>query len=189
SRQRAINNLMKRHHNQLDFHEYEPGMYVWLRESQLETQKGNKTDWTYSGPYVIHAKRESGSFVLRELNGAIMHRHVHVQRLRLFFFHPDNQTLNSSIPSRPKIRRTKVHLMQQVNTEMSEGPSEMSLTYSDIHSGHFSTVSTRIQDIVKNEAMEALKNGVSSSNSSYFVCSFPLRSSWSEFHSNYPSLC
>ncbi|KAJ3831400.1 hypothetical protein F5878DRAFT_549603, partial [Lentinula raphanica] len=86
SRQRAIDDQLKRHGGRYDFHEYEEGMYVWLRESQLETQKGNKTDWTYSGPYIIHEKTDNGSFVLRELDGTIMRGHANAQRLRLFFF-------------------------------------------------------------------------------------------------------
>ncbi|KAJ3749753.1 hypothetical protein EV360DRAFT_17532, partial [Lentinula raphanica] len=86
SRQRAIEDQLRRHGGRYDFHEYEEGMYVWLRESQLETQQGNKTDWTYSGPYIIHEKTDAGSYVLRELDGTIMKGHANAQRLRVFFF-------------------------------------------------------------------------------------------------------
>ncbi|KAJ3963826.1 hypothetical protein EV361DRAFT_762697, partial [Lentinula raphanica] len=86
SRKRAIEDQLRRHGGKYDFHEYEEGMYVWLRESQLETQKGNKGDWTYSGPFVIHEKTDHGSYVLRELDGTVMRGHVHAQRLRIFFF-------------------------------------------------------------------------------------------------------
>ncbi|KAJ3754881.1 hypothetical protein EV360DRAFT_16930, partial [Lentinula raphanica] len=86
SRKRAIEDQLRRHGGKYDFHEYEGGMYVWLRESQLKTQKGNKGDWTYSGPYIIHKKTKKGAFVLRELDGSVMRGHVHAQRLRLFFF-------------------------------------------------------------------------------------------------------
>ncbi|KAJ3756089.1 hypothetical protein EV360DRAFT_26296, partial [Lentinula raphanica] len=86
SRRRAIEDQLRRHRGKYDFHEYEEGMYVWLRESQLETQKGNKGDWTYSGPYIIHKRTEKGAFVLRELDGSVMKGHIHAQRLRLFFF-------------------------------------------------------------------------------------------------------
>ncbi|KAJ3816994.1 hypothetical protein F5880DRAFT_1455115, partial [Lentinula raphanica] len=86
TRQRAIDDQLKRHGGRYDFHEYKEGMYVWLRESQLETQKGNKTDWTYSGPYIIHEKTEQGVYILRELDGTIMRGHANAQRLRLFFF-------------------------------------------------------------------------------------------------------
>ncbi len=108
TRQRAVDDHAKRYGHQFAFHDYQEGMYVWLRESQLETQQGNKSDWTYSGPYVIHAKRETGSFVLRELDGTILRGHVNAQRLRLFFYRPENQTLRTEIPSRPKIRQAKV---------------------------------------------------------------------------------
>ncbi|KAJ7238048.1 hypothetical protein B0H12DRAFT_985265, partial [Mycena haematopus] len=93
SRQRAIDDLHKKQHYQFDFASYEPGMWVWLRESRWDETKGNKGKWTYSGPYVIHEKRDRDSFVLCELNGAVLKGHVNIRRLRLFYFRPDNQTL------------------------------------------------------------------------------------------------
>ena len=104
TRRQAIEEWAKRHHYRFDFSEFEEGMYVWLRESQLDDTKGHKGEWTYSGPYVIHEKRENKSFVLRELSGAILQGHVNVRRLRLFFFRPENQTLRSSLD--PRYRRT-----------------------------------------------------------------------------------
>jgi hypothetical protein len=73
-------------------------MYVWLRESKLDETKGDKEKWTYSGPYIIHQKRGQGSFILRELSGAILKGHVNIRRLRLFYFRPDNQTLRTKTP-------------------------------------------------------------------------------------------
>jgi hypothetical protein len=72
-------------------------MYVWLRESKLDETKGDKEKWTYSGPYIIHQKRGQGSFILRELSGAVLKGHVNIRRLRLFYFRPDNQTLKTSL--------------------------------------------------------------------------------------------
>jgi hypothetical protein len=106
SRLRAIEDLHKRNHFQFDFADYEEGMYVWLRESQYDETKGDKGKWTYSGPYVIHEKREHDAFVLRELDGAILKGHVNIRRLRLFYFRPSNQTLKTSL--RPRDRRTQV---------------------------------------------------------------------------------
>jgi hypothetical protein len=97
TRRRAIEDFNKRHGNHFDFQDYEEGMYVWLRESRLDETKGDKGEWTYSGPYIIHEKRHNDSFVLRELNGAILPGHVNIRRLRLFFYRPDNQTLRSSL--------------------------------------------------------------------------------------------
>ncbi len=75
-----------------------------MRESQLDTTKGDKGEWTYSGPYIIHQKRANDSFVLRELSGAVLVGHVNIRRLRLFYFRPDNQTLRTSLD--PRYRRT-----------------------------------------------------------------------------------
>ncbi|KAJ7715511.1 hypothetical protein DFH07DRAFT_688940, partial [Mycena maculata] len=97
SRLRAILDMHKHHHFMFDFSEYEEGMYVWLRESELDQTKGDKGKWTYSGPYIIHEKRHHDSFVLRELNGAVLKGHVNIRRLRLFYFRPNNQTLKTSL--------------------------------------------------------------------------------------------
>ncbi|KAJ3991201.1 hypothetical protein F5050DRAFT_1551013, partial [Lentinula boryana] len=71
SRRRAIEDMAKRVHHRWDFSDYEEGMYVWLRESKLDEIKGGKGLWTYSGPYIIHEKREHDAFILKELSGAI----------------------------------------------------------------------------------------------------------------------
>ncbi|KAJ6557107.1 hypothetical protein B0H10DRAFT_1846948, partial [Mycena sp. CBHHK59/15] len=76
-------------------------MYVWLRESRLDETKGHKEKWTYSGPYIIHQKRDRDSFILRELSGAILKGHVNIRRLRLFYFRPENQTLHTNLPAPP----------------------------------------------------------------------------------------
>jgi hypothetical protein len=97
TRKRAIEDLHKRHHFMFDFSNYEEGMWVWLRESKLDETKGDKEKWTYSGPYIIHQKRDRDSFILRELSGAILKGHVNIRRLRLFYYRPDNQTLRTSL--------------------------------------------------------------------------------------------
>ncbi|KAJ3739858.1 hypothetical protein DFH05DRAFT_1371372, partial [Lentinula detonsa] len=93
SRQRAIEDMAKRVHHRWDFSDYEEGMYVWLRESKLDEIKGGKGLWTYSGPYIIHEKRERDAFILKELSGAILPGHVNIHRLRLFYYRPTHQTL------------------------------------------------------------------------------------------------
>jgi hypothetical protein len=93
----AIKDLHKHHHFKFDFADYQEGMYVWLRESKLDETKGSKEKWTYSGPYIIHQKRDRDAFVLRELSGAILKGHVNIRRLRLFYFRPDNQTLKTTL--------------------------------------------------------------------------------------------
>lgn len=93
SRRRAMEDMAKRVGYQWDFSDYEVGMYVWLRESKIDEIKGGKGLWTYSGPYIIHEKRERDCFVLRELSGAVLPGHVNIHRLCLFYYHPTHQTL------------------------------------------------------------------------------------------------
>ncbi|KAJ7245449.1 hypothetical protein C8J57DRAFT_1082292 [Mycena rebaudengoi] len=116
SRRRAIEDLAKRQHYQFDFADYEEGMYVWLRESQLDEIKGGKGEWLYSGPYIIHQKRERDSFVLRELSGAILKGHVNIRRLRLFYFRPSNQTLKTSLKPKP---RRDVHANPEARLDLA----------------------------------------------------------------------
>ncbi|KAJ7125855.1 hypothetical protein C8R46DRAFT_828355, partial [Mycena filopes] len=97
TRRRAIADLHRRQHFMFDFADFNVGMYVWLRESKIDETKGDKEKWMYSGPYIIHQKRDRDSFVLRELSGAILKGHVNIRRLRLFYYRPDNQTLRTSL--------------------------------------------------------------------------------------------
>ncbi|KAF9260324.1 hypothetical protein L218DRAFT_826803, partial [Marasmius fiardii PR-910] len=53
TRREAIDLIHRQQHSIFDFHDYEPGMYVWLRESHLDDIKGGKGKWTYAGPYII----------------------------------------------------------------------------------------------------------------------------------------
>ncbi|KAJ7467408.1 hypothetical protein B0H11DRAFT_1732734 [Mycena galericulata] len=106
SRLRAIEDMHKRNHFKFDFADFEEGMYVWLRESKYDETKGDKGKWLYSGPYIIHEKRDRDTFVLRELSGAIRKGHVNIRRLRLFYFRPSNQTLKTSL--KPRFRRVEI---------------------------------------------------------------------------------
>ncbi|KAF9253984.1 hypothetical protein L218DRAFT_1059339, partial [Marasmius fiardii PR-910] len=91
---REVIDLIHRQQNSIfDFHDYKPGMYVWLRESHLDDIKGRKGKWTYAGPYIIQEKTLNRSYILQELSGAVLKGHVHPSRLCLFYYHPDNQTL------------------------------------------------------------------------------------------------
>lgn len=113
SRRQAIEDMAKRVGFQWGFRGYEVSMYVWLRESVLDEIKGGKGLWTYSGPYIIHKKQDHDAFVLMELNGVILPGHVNIQRLRLFYYRPDNQTLKATIPQ-PQ---------QSIHSTEVEGPS------------------------------------------------------------------
>ncbi len=104
-RLRAIQDWERRVNYRFDFSDYEEGMWVWLRESQLDETKGNKGDWTYSGPYIVHKKLPHDAYVLRELSGAILKGNVNVHRLRLFFYRPDHQTLKTTLT--PRFRQTQ----------------------------------------------------------------------------------
>ncbi|KAJ3745976.1 hypothetical protein DFH05DRAFT_1377181, partial [Lentinula detonsa] len=97
SHRRAIDDMAKRNGHKWDFQDYEEGMYVWLRESHLDTIKGGKGLWTYSGPYIIHEKCARDAFVLKELSGVILPGHVNIRQLRLFFFRPTHQTLRAKL--------------------------------------------------------------------------------------------
>jgi hypothetical protein len=105
TRRRAIEDLHKCHHHMFDFSDFQVGMYVWLRESQLDESRGQKGKWTYSGPYIVHQKRDRDSYVLRKLNGAIIKGHINVRHLRLFYFRPDHQTLKTTLD--PRYRHTE----------------------------------------------------------------------------------
>ncbi|KJA14187.1 hypothetical protein HYPSUDRAFT_112278, partial [Hypholoma sublateritium FD-334 SS-4] len=93
ARQRAIDDFNRKYKAHASFNDYDVGMWVLRHETWLDGQKGNKDLWRWSGPYIIHEKRENDSYVLRELDGTVMRGHITAHRLKLFFYRSDQEIL------------------------------------------------------------------------------------------------
>ncbi len=91
SRQRAIEDFNVRNQHRIRASEFEPGTWVLLHETWLDAQQGHKGALRWSGPYVVALRYPNGSYRLRELDGTLMKSSAPADRLRLFYFRPDNQ--------------------------------------------------------------------------------------------------
>ena len=114
ARQRAIDDFNRRYKVHASFSNFEVGMWVLRHETWLDGQKGNKELWRWSGPYIIHEKRENDSYVLRELDGTVMRGHVTAHRLKLFFYRTDQEILRTVSPAR------FAHLSEYPNEKLEE---------------------------------------------------------------------
>ncbi len=92
SRQRAVDDFNRRHHDRLRAREFEPGTWVLLHETWLDAQHGNKGALRWAGPYVVALRYPNGSYRLRELDGSLMKSSAPGSRLRLFYFRDTHQT-------------------------------------------------------------------------------------------------
>ncbi|TFY61408.1 hypothetical protein EVJ58_g4516 [Rhodofomes roseus] len=101
SRQRAVDDFMRKHATQIVDGVYEPGTWVLVHETWLDAQHGNKGALRWAGPYVVHERYPSGSYCIRELDGTVLKEHVAASRLRLFFYRADRQVMMTLLSLEP----------------------------------------------------------------------------------------
>ncbi|TFY52589.1 hypothetical protein EVJ58_g9929 [Rhodofomes roseus] len=101
SRQRAIDDFMRKYARQIELGDYAPGTWVVVHETWLDAQHGNKGALRWAGPYIIHERYPSGSYCIRELDGTVLKEHVAASRLRLFFYRADHQTMSTVLALDP----------------------------------------------------------------------------------------
>lgn len=101
SRQRAVDDFMRRHSTRITSGDYAVGTWVLVHETWLDAQHGNKGALRWAGPYIVHERYPSGSYCIRELDGAVLKEHVAASRLRLFFYRLDHQTLCTAFDLAP----------------------------------------------------------------------------------------
>ncbi len=94
TRQRAVDDYMRRNAHRIRHKQYEVGSWVLLHETWLDAQHGNKGALRWAGPYVVHGVSEN-TYMLRELDGSLLRSRVAGSRLRMFYFRDDLQTLRS----------------------------------------------------------------------------------------------
>ncbi|KAI0040407.1 hypothetical protein FA95DRAFT_1454415, partial [Auriscalpium vulgare] len=97
NRQRSVDDFNAKHAGKFSFSDFAPGMWVLRHETWLDNQHGNKDQWRWAGPFIIHEKRDNKSYVLRELDGTVIRGHVTAHRLKLFYYRAEHQTLRTAI--------------------------------------------------------------------------------------------
>ncbi|KAI0645472.1 hypothetical protein C8Q79DRAFT_910580 [Trametes meyenii] len=97
TRQRAVDDFMKRNHHRIRREPYAEGTWVLLHETWLDKQHGNKGALRWAGPYMVSRAHDNGSYQIRELDGTPLRSAVAGSRLRIYFYFRDElQTLRTS---------------------------------------------------------------------------------------------
>jgi hypothetical protein len=99
NRQRAIDDFNKRYEKILVTNDFEVGTWVWVHETWLDTQKGNKGALRWSGPFIIHEKvvhdGKLRGYKLRELDGNVRRSTVALDRVKIFYYRSEHQTIKT----------------------------------------------------------------------------------------------
>ncbi len=81
SRMRSKEQFEKRYAKRITHRIYQEGDWVLIRNSAVEKELDRKTKPRYLGPYVIVRRTKGGSYVIRELSGAISRRGIAAFRI------------------------------------------------------------------------------------------------------------
>ena len=94
-RQRSVDDFNKRYEKYFVENDFDIGTWVLLHETWLNDQHGNKGVPRWSGPFAIHQKLSDYSYRLREIDGTVKRGKVAKDRLKIFYYREENQTIMS----------------------------------------------------------------------------------------------
>jgi hypothetical protein len=91
--QKAVNQFNLKWANMFSTGDFELGTWVLAHETWLDTQVGNKGALRWSGPFIIHEKAHEKVYRLRELDGTVKRELFFTDRLKIFYYREDHQTV------------------------------------------------------------------------------------------------
>jgi hypothetical protein len=94
-RQRAVDDFNSKHERQLASGDFLLGTWVLLHETWLDSQMGNKGALRWTGPYIVHRKLRDTTYQLRELDGTVIRGAVAANRLKIFYYRKEHQTVRT----------------------------------------------------------------------------------------------
>lgn len=95
ARQKSVDDFNLKYSKYLTNNDFELGTWVLAHETWLDNQMGNKGALRWTGPYIVHERRERGGYRLRELDGTVMRDTFAPSRLKIFYYRTDHQTLKT----------------------------------------------------------------------------------------------
>jgi hypothetical protein len=98
-RQRAVDDFNGKHERHLSSGDFLLGTWVLLHETWLDAQMGNKGALRWTGPYIVHRKLRDTTYQLRELDGTVMRGSVAANRLKIFYYREEHQTVRTVEPA------------------------------------------------------------------------------------------
>ena len=98
-RQRAVDDFNRKHEHYLSSGSFIIGTWVLLHVPWLDSQMGNKGALRWTGPYIVHRQLHDTTYQLRELDGTVMQGSVAANRLKVFYYREDHQTVRTVLPA------------------------------------------------------------------------------------------
>jgi len=94
-RQWAVDDFNRKHAHYLSSGSFVVGTWVLLHETWLDSQMGNKGALRWTGPYIVHRQLRDTTYQLRELDGTVMRGSVAANRLKVFYYREEHQTVRT----------------------------------------------------------------------------------------------
>lgn len=94
-RQRAVEDFNRKHESVLSTGVFAVGTWVLVHETWLDLQKGNKGALRWSGPYIVHRVLRETTYQLRELDGTVRCDSYAANRLKIFYYREEHQTIRT----------------------------------------------------------------------------------------------
>ena len=98
-RQRAVDDFNRKHAHYLSSGSFVVGTWVLLHETWLDSQMGHKGALRWTGPYIVHRQLHDTTYQLRELDGTVMRGSVAANRLKVFYYREEHQTVRTVRPT------------------------------------------------------------------------------------------
>lgn len=95
ARRRAVEAFNEKFGKRLSDGNFTEGTWVLVHETWIEGQKGHKFALRWSGPYVVHRKLKETTYQLRELDGTIKRESISANRMKIFFYREEFQTVRT----------------------------------------------------------------------------------------------
>jgi len=91
----AVDDFNGKHEHQLSSSDFILGTWVLLHKTWLDSQMGNKGVLWWTRPYIVHCKLQDTTYQLRELDGTVIQGSVAANRLKIFYYHKEHQTVRT----------------------------------------------------------------------------------------------
>jgi hypothetical protein len=98
-RQRAVDDFNRKHEHYLSSGSFILGTWVLLHETWLDSQMGHKGALRWTGPYIVHKQLRDTTYQLRELDGTVMRGSIAANRLKIFYYREEHQTIRTVQPA------------------------------------------------------------------------------------------
>jgi len=98
-RQQAVDDFNHKHTHYLSSGSFVLGTWVLLHETWLDSQMGHKGVLRWTGPYIVHCQLRNTTYQLWELDGTVMRGSVAANRLKVFYYREEHQTVCTVQPT------------------------------------------------------------------------------------------